>query len=111
MGRIKGVSTFSVNFEPTGQAPFDARLLVDTKSDLYSSYPDNNFYEKMIVTVADENAQYILIDVNKRNTEQGWKRIDFELESRVSQNEDDIAQLRADFEGQNQRLETRIRGV
>lgn len=149
MGRNKGVTNFSVNFEPTGRVPLDARLLVDTKTDLYSTYPEYNFYEKMIVTVADENAQYMLIDANKITTEEGWKKLDnSQFEDRIKVVENDIvdikediallqgddgaisgvvnrissletnyndleprvAKLEAELEGQNSKLEIRIRG-
>lgn len=99
MGRNKGVANFSVNFEPTGQAPLDARLLVDTKADLFSSYPDNNFFEKMIVTVADEDAQYMLVDVTKISSEEGWKKLDdtTELENKVTIIENDIVNIKEDI--------------
>lgn len=76
MARNKGTAIFAVNFEPTGQSPLDARLQVNTKSDLYTAYSSNNYYPDMVVTVKDEHAQYILIDVERIGEDAGWKRID-----------------------------------
>lgn len=74
MARNKGISEFSVNFEPTGQSIFDARLTVATKNDLYTAYNDNNnYYPKMVVMVEDENMQYVLVDTEERDNEAGWK--------------------------------------
>ncbi len=87
MARNKGIAQFAVNFEPTGQSPFDARLLVPTKADLYTAYPNNNYYPNMIVTVQDENAQYMLVDVTKRTTAEGWLKMG---DSKLSTNVDNL---------------------
>lgn len=77
MARSKGTAIFAVNFEPTGQTPLDARLQVDSKEDLYTAYDgDNNYYPDMVVTVKNEHSQYMLIDIEKRSEEAGWKRVD-----------------------------------
>lgn len=77
MARSKGIANFAVNFEPTGQSPLDARTQVDTIADLYTAFDDaNNYYPNMIVTVKDEESQYMLINVEQKGTAAGWKRID-----------------------------------
>lgn len=77
MARSKGTARFAVNFEPTGQTPLDARLLVPTLEDLYTAYADDsNYYQDMVVTVQEDHSQYILIDVAQRTSAAGWKRID-----------------------------------
>lgn len=74
MARNKGVAEFAVNFEPTGQSPLDAREQVDTLADLYTAFDSaNNYYDKMIVTVKDQQKQYMLINIEKRNSAEGWK--------------------------------------
>lgn len=76
MARNKGIAEFAVNFEPTGQTPLDAREQVETLTDLYTAFDDaNNYYDKMIVTVKDEQKQYMLIDVEHRHEASGWKEI------------------------------------
>lgn len=73
MARNKGINEFSVNFEPTGQSIFDARLTVATKNDLYTAYDENkNYYPKMVVMVEDEDMQYVLTDVENYDNETGW---------------------------------------
>lgn len=77
MARAKGTAIFAVNFEPTGQSALDARLVVDSLADLYTAYDDaNNFYPYMVVTVGDEQAQYMLINPTSKGTADGWKRVD-----------------------------------
>lgn len=77
MARAKGTAIFAVNFEPTGQSALDARLYVDSLADLYTAYDDaNNFYPYMVVTVGDEEAQYMLINPTNKGTAAGWKRVD-----------------------------------
>lgn len=77
MARSKGTARFAVNFEPTGQTPLDARLLVPTIEDLYTAYADDsNYYQDMVVTVQEDHSQYILVDANQRTSAAGWKRID-----------------------------------
>lgn len=81
MARSKGIAEFAVNFEPTGQSPLDAREQVDTIADLYTAFNDgNNYYDKMIVTVKDEEKQYMLVDVSHRNDSSGWKKVNPSLE-------------------------------
>lgn len=80
MARAKGVAGFAVNFEPGGQSPLDARLIVNTKSDLISAdtYDAKNYYKGMTVTVLDTLEMYILNDVNKITSSDysGWTRVD-----------------------------------
>ena len=78
--RAQGVAAFAVNFEPGGQAPLDARLLVPTKADLVNAktYAGKNYYKGMMVVVEDTQEVYVLKDVSKVSSSDysGWKRID-----------------------------------
>lgn len=78
--RAQGVAAFAVNFEPGGQAPLDARLLVPTKADLVNAktYAGKNYYKGMQVVVADTLEVYVLKDVSKVSSSDysGWKRVD-----------------------------------
>lgn len=51
MARRKGNPVFANSFEPTGQTPLDARLVVELRTDLMNAYQDNNVYDGMAVTV------------------------------------------------------------
>ena len=78
--REGGGSEYGGNFEPTGQKPFDARLLVPTKADLVNAktYSAKNYYKGMQVVVADTQEVYVLKDVSKVSSSDysGWKRVD-----------------------------------
>lgn len=81
--RAEGIAGFAVNFEPGGQTPLDARLLVPFKSDLINpnTYSKKNYYKGMGVIVLDydgELAFVVLKDVNKITDEDysGWQRLD-----------------------------------
>lgn len=73
MPRIPGQVAISVSYEVQAQRPFDARMLVDTKADLYDLYNWSPFfYQGMIVSVAndttdDNNGVYILKDSTVTN--------------------------------------------
>ena len=79
-----GKALFSVNFEPTGQAPLDARLVVENMETLLANetYVDrgNNFYEGMPVIVkqgkSGKSELWVLIDGSKVTEEAGWQRLD-----------------------------------
>ena len=79
-----GKALFSVNFEPTGQAPLDARLVVENMETLLANetYVDrgNNFYEGMPVIVkqgkSGKSELWVLIDGTKVTEEAGWQRLD-----------------------------------
>ena len=79
-GRAKGVADFAVNFEPGGQAPLDARLLVPTKADLIKpeTYVAKNYYKGMAVTIEADGTEYILMDISKITSPDysGWKQRD-----------------------------------
>ena len=79
-GRAKGVADFAVNFEPGGQAPLDARLLVPTKADLIKpeTYAAKNYYRGMAVTVEADGTEYVLMDPSKISSPDysGWKQRD-----------------------------------
>lgn len=79
-GRAKGVANFAVNFEPGGQSPLDARLLVKTKEDLINpeTYSAKNYYKGMSVTVESDGTEYVLMDISKITSEDysGWKQRD-----------------------------------
>lgn len=90
--RTEGVSTYPANFEPTGQVPLDARLLLKTKADLIAAdtYSAKNYYKGMTVTVLDDGgnpAIYVLKDVAKITSPDysGWQRMD--ASSAVSEKE------------------------
>lgn len=79
-GRAKGVAAFAVNFEPGGQSPLDARLLVPTKADLINAdtYASKNYYKGMAVTVEEDGTEYVLMDISKITEPDysGWKQRD-----------------------------------
>lgn len=79
-----GKALFGVNFEPTGQAPLDARLVVENMETLLANetYVDrgNNFYEGMPVIVkqgkSGKSELWVLIDGTKVTDKAGWRRLD-----------------------------------
>lgn len=84
-----GTAEFAVNFEPTGQFPLDARLVVDDMTmlldaDTYGKKKDglvlNNFYEGMPVIVktgdSGKTELWVLRDATKRTVREGWQRLD-----------------------------------
>lgn len=74
--RVNGNFNFPINFEPTGQMILDARLTVPTRADLTTAYTEkNNYYPKMVVTVEDENALYMLTGSNPAQAG-NWTRLD-----------------------------------
>ena len=83
MGRGKGNFGSVANFELKLARPFDARLVVDTKSDLVSAstWPSDGdtlyVYQGMIVSVADEGRAYMLVDPSKVTSSDysGWKAV------------------------------------
>lgn len=78
--RPAGVAQFAVNFEPGGQAPLDARTVVETKADLINAatYAAKNYYQGMLVIVKDTQEVYVLKDIAKITSDDysGWKRVD-----------------------------------
>ena len=91
MGRVKGNFGSVANFELKLASPFDARLVVDTKSDLVSAstWPSDGdtlyVYQGMIVSVADEGRAYMLVDPSKVTSSDysGWKAVGGEEEKEV----------------------------
>ncbi len=85
MARSKGTAIFAVNFEPTGQAPLDARLVVQSKADLTtaSTYADKNYYLGMAVVVTDEQAIYILNDPENITQEGSWVKVGSDISGNV----------------------------
>ena len=79
MGYKKGDAPFPSTFEVDSNGALDARLTVGLKSDLLTAYTISGRkpYSKMVVTVENENAQYMLIDVSKVSSSDysGWKLI------------------------------------
>lgn len=74
--RVNGNFNFPINFEPTGQMILDARLTVPTRSDLTTAYTEKkNYYPKMVVTVEDENALYMLTGSDPSQAA-SWTRLD-----------------------------------
>lgn len=82
MSRKKGTAAFAVNFEPSGQMPLDARLLVADMNELIASetYASNNYYIGMPVIVIEgksgKTELWVLKDTTKINKEEGWQRLD-----------------------------------
>lgn len=78
MARSKGTAIFAVNFEPTGQAPLDARLVVNTVADLTAAetYADKNYYKGMTVTVADTGEIYVLMNPDQITETGSWHKSD-----------------------------------
>lgn len=82
--RVNGNFNFPINFEPTGQMILDARLTVPTRSDLTTAYTEkNNYYPKMVVTVEDENALYMLTGSDPAQSA-NWTRLDAGATTEVS---------------------------
>lgn len=78
MARVKGLASFSANFEPQSAEPLDARAVVQTISDLtdptvWSAHDGNVYlYKGIIVSVTDDvtpsnNGLYRLIDTDYTN--------------------------------------------
>lgn len=82
--RNKGTFVFSANFQVKMQELLDPRGGVQTKSELINKetfpYDGDTIYmaKGMLVTVAEEQSVYMLIDVDKilESDYSGWKRID-----------------------------------
>lgn len=78
--RPSGVAAFAVNFEPGGQAPLDARTLVNAVSDLTASdtYSAKNYFKGLTVTVNDSGngkpAIYILNNPDNITNPQSWTK-------------------------------------
>lgn len=82
--RVNGNFNFPINFEPTGQMILDARLTVPTRGDLVTAYTEkNNYYPKMVVTVEDENALYMLTGSDPAQSG-NWTRLDAGATTEVS---------------------------
>lgn len=78
MGRSKGTALFAVNFEPGGQSPLDARLVVEQLSDLTApeTYADNNVYNGMVVSVLATGGLYMLTNMSAVTEQSSWKVLD-----------------------------------
>lgn len=68
MGRIKGLSSFSANFDILMAAPIDSRSVVDTVADLsnpeiWKSNDGNTYlYAGLLVAVLEDKSVYMLVD-------------------------------------------------
>ena len=75
MSRKKGTAAFAVNFEPSGQMPLDARLLVADMNELIASetYASNNYYIGTPAIVIEgksgKTELWVLKDTTKINKE------------------------------------------
>lgn len=84
MARSKGIFQFAANFEVKAAAALDPRVAVATKAELIlkETWPYDGdtiyLYKGIVVSVADENALYMLIDTDKilSTDYSGWKRVD-----------------------------------
>jgi hypothetical protein len=69
MGRLRGLSSFSANFDILMAAPIDSRSVVDTVADLtnpeiWKANDGNTYlYKGLTVTVLEDASLYILTDV------------------------------------------------
>ena len=91
MARYKGIFKASANYEPQVAAPFDARMLVEAKSDLTTAttWQQANgsiwVYTGMIVAVAADpvesnNGVYVLIDALNYTNELAWRKLADDIE-------------------------------
>ena len=80
MARNKGVAQFSVNFEPGGQSPLDARTLVATISDLTAaeSY-GKNIYNGLLVSVEEDNSLWMLTNMSNPTSSESWKKLNSDI--------------------------------
>ena len=80
MARNKGVAQFSVNFEPGGQSPLDARTLVATVSDLTAakSY-GKNIYNGLLVSVQEDNSLWMLTNMSNPTDVGSWKQLNSDI--------------------------------
>lgn len=84
MARSKGTFQFAANFEVKAAAALDPRVAVASKAELIlkETWPYDGdtiyLYKGIVVSVADENALYMLIDTDKilSTDYSGWKRVD-----------------------------------
>lgn len=84
MARNKGTFQFAANFEVKAAAALDPRVAVASKAELIlkETWPYDGdtiyLYKGIVVSVADENALYMLIDTDKilSTDYSGWKRVD-----------------------------------
>lgn len=84
MARSKGTFQFAANFEVKAAAALDPRVAVASKAELIlkETWPYDGdtiyLYKGIVVSVADENALYMLIDTDKilYTDYSGWKRVD-----------------------------------
>ena len=92
MARNKGVAQFSVNFEPGGQSPLDARTLVAKKSDLTAgeSY-GANIYNGLLVSVQEDNSLWMLTNMSNPTDLSSWKHLNSDI------SDEEIKQLQKEF--------------
>lgn len=84
MARSKGTFQFAANFEVKAAAALDPRVAVATKAELIlkETWPYDGdtiyLYKGIVVSVAEENALYMLVDPDKILSADysGWKRVD-----------------------------------
>lgn len=105
MSRKKGTAVFAVNFEPSGQMPLDARLLVADMNELIATetYASNNYYIGMPVIVikgkSGKTELWVLKDTTKINLEEGWQRLDADEAAINQSTKDAIERLGATVGG------------
>lgn len=84
MARNKGTFSYAANYEVKVQAALDPRIVVETKAELIlkDTWPYDGdtiyLYKGLVVSVQEENALYMLIDMSKITEPDysGWLRID-----------------------------------
>lgn len=84
MARNKGTFAAPFNFQVKMQEAFDPRTSVSTKADLINkeTWPYDGdtiyLYKGLVVSVSDENALYMLVDMSKITASDysGWLRVD-----------------------------------
>ena len=84
MARNKGTFSYAANYEVKMQAALDPRVAVETKAELIlkNTWPYDGdtiyLYKGLVVSVQEENALYMLIDMSKITAPDysGWLRVD-----------------------------------
>ena len=89
MARRKGLFNVSANYEPLISAPFDARIVVDYKSDLTSESTWKKvgsgiyLYDGLVVAVTKDveanNGVYLLKHANAYQSIDSWQKLEKEL--------------------------------
>lgn len=106
MARNKGVAQFSVNFEPGGQSPLDARTLVALKSDLTAAKSYGaNIYNGLLVSVQEDNSLWMLTNMSNPTDLSSWKQLNSDI------SDDEIRQLQAELNALKETVGNAEKGI